>query len=277
MDMDDPLYPVWLGHSFIEDDARYFMRPPFCDVDLDAPNPWEIPDWHVATHYNQFCDISNGWKWEFIRRTKGYRSLWLEMQKKRNDLADRTVIYSAEFQVAAQSRYDLPLLGPQFDCRHSEFNFWMSEYGAQAEKPEDETVFPGQLIPALDMDAVIASVVNRNHILVRIDPWSPLGPQFEAVQKQIKLYQEDEHLRECLQLEGPMPSNRATQRLHTSKFPLYLRLLDARDQNSPHKAPWSEIIKQLETEKNINVSKDIDSVRRMHRAAIAVQIYMTGI
>lgn len=259
---------IHFDEPIIEPDAQELMTPPFSDIDRDGKNPWGLPDWRNANEYNKLSDISMlGWRWEFIRRSPSYRALWLKMQKARARYGDPYVHFVDRYEEEAMRRHGMQLTGPQFDCYHEQLGEWLVDARGDL---SDIRIFPTNAMDKLEPEAWLTSVSDKNHLLARIDPWTPLGPQLKSIEDIVKSYLDDEGDRLYILREDLREEQTKVQRRRVDKYPLYLRLIDARDRRNLQKASWSEIVKALETDIDyINI--DTDSVRRMYRKAISTQ------
>jgi hypothetical protein len=164
-------------------------------------------------------------------------------------------------------QFKLSLIGPQYDCCDAETVGFLRE--VRDEDPEDK-LLPVNAVNADICSRWVQSVKDKNRLIAEIDPWSPLDPQFDAIKETVKMYLADEVDRLRILREDLGSERRRGKRVISSKYPLYLRLLDARDKSVAELPTWPKIVEQLETE-GFGFEVDIHSVPRMYRAAIAVQ------
>ena len=233
-----------------------------------ASNPFNVLDWRDCSAYPASDELSlSQWRWEFLRRSGHYREFWQSVQKY---IADGWDPPEPELDYHVANYYLTKLIDPRLEARQLPASLFSFKHHLVYELPTPEQVDDPELIPALNAPPNYSGVSfdefmeigERERCLlamVRID--RPLKPQFTAIERAVsahrpKMSQRDERAKAA-----------SERRLLPAKFPLYARLLDARDASAPTKAGWAKIEQAVRIEPTtFNVSKD--AVRRAYRQAI---------
>ena len=262
-----------LVDEFFDSQPNLWMR-----VDLDTVNPWNLPDWRDASQYPSPDDARYGcWHWEFLRRRMDYRAVWLDYQEKlvawgrppyRKQIAEGGRLeYKMEAggpltrnqREAARFRID-SLYSPA--CRYD--LFLDSARGiptlnsiAAPDRAADEIC---QVTPAFhgDMSAFCSRAAQKAQFLIAITPTFDLNAQWDYISAEIKR----------LNLEwndGVVPREYEWAATNWQK---YLRVLDARDNTSPHSNSWEGIAEVFRNERGTTTANK-NGVRSWHRQALA--------
>jgi hypothetical protein len=221
-------------------------------------NRYGLPAWDDRSQYPSPENLTLAqWRWEFLRRTKHYRELWEEHEiiaAKPGALEGRVGTYRLGTLIDPSlnaSRVDIALLRYQkhliFQCKFT-FTEHDEDYSEKFE------------------DFIVAAEVQHS-ILAAISPRRPLAPQFATIERLIKANPPAKRSALSESLRGKVQRT-PPPRMRTDKFPVYLRLLDARDQSLPHRSTWSEIVRTFSAEKH-DFDITLDNLRRMYRQAIS--------
>jgi hypothetical protein len=213
---------------------------------VEFPNDWGVPDWRDEGQYPAPGDLTAElWRWQFIRRMQDYREAWdraapIEracLIKQREDASKVLEANSVYFRVS----------GVAFDGPD---DFWglirypMATYpNPRANTPQ---IAPGFAVPLIfqDMQAgsrstfggregvlIPKSYVRPGHAKVTFDLTAPLGPQLERAAKHLKRAQE--HYGKTHNFLSLVKSQESL-REWPKKWPLYLRVLDARNDGATY-------------------------------------------
>lgn len=108
---------------------------------------------------------------------------------------------------------------------------------------------------------------SSNGLLAMIRQDAPLKPQFAAIEAAVAAN------KAAKAVTGPKSESLTIARLHVRKYPLYLRLLDARDSSLPKRATWVAIEEVLKGENHafeINPKSILDSYEQARVAQTRV-------
>jgi hypothetical protein len=201
---------------------------------VTAPNAWRwgVPDWRDPEAYEKHR-TARQWRWEFLRRRADYREDWLlryEPSRRRwlaayqsTRLPPGVTSWEERFRhfaygsLETKERYGLvTLLDPSLDASDRLLMHVMAvtaAYFIRSAIAEDELL-------SMEKHGRSAYVFDLNE---------PIGAQIELARKNLQLMQSD------------MAVDLAQQRKHLDKWPLYLRVIDARDTG----ATWDAIERTL--------------------------------
>ncbi|MBS0252700.1 MAG: hypothetical protein JSR78_16715 [Proteobacteria bacterium] len=230
-----------------------------------AGNRYRIENWVDKRAYPSVDDLDiNGWRWEFVRRSTSYRQYWEAAHEPDAEIMFEVTGCSSP---GIKEYFDLiDLIDPRLSAKQMGDGIkWTRKnllYFIDQDPSEDE----------IDEISVAELYYNDLHsvdykekfaepgvLMATIDARQPLKPQFAAIERFIA-----NDL-----AEKSWDRNRAEMRLRNLNYPIYLRLLDARDTESPLTPSWREIAEQLSLERPSAYS--IDEVRRLHRQARETQ------
>jgi hypothetical protein len=200
----------------------------------DTRNRWGLPDW-VRGEYLKPDDSMRRWGWEFLRRRKDYRDLWLACEQRAEPAADGLLTAVTPDYEATRRRYGMSrVVDPREQLSDWNCAFLLSfkpfGYGT---------------------DWLAETQKKAGKRTVVFDLQLPLAPQLEAARVFL----------------GAMQSQRIniskSSKNRVEKWPLFLRVLDARECG----ATFATIAKTLWPE----MEKPPQSARDLHSAAQAVQ------
>jgi hypothetical protein len=201
-------------------------------VDLNSKNPWNLPDWRIPEQYPSVESTSDGaWRWEFLRRHRYYRSVWLAYQsnhdawkKVRSDGETRKKIVARWFNV------------DKLDSPARRYNQFIVPIGMTTSLYEITPAFHGHMSEFCEWAA------RKGQYLVALSPNESLTDQLASIEADIielnKVWQD-------WSVDQKPPRKPEWTRRN---FPLYLRILDALDPTHPEKAGLGSISKVLSTE-----------------------------
>lgn len=170
---------------------------------------WRIPDWRDPDDYPGEM-TRDEWRWEFLRRHEPYRHDW----RRYDEAGEELVVYIETDDGLVADRA----------CIHKYGIYFLRDPNENAAPAFVDTHGRGRVVLKTDAFYENCKQHGRNELLVRFDMTSPLGPQFDAVKKQLSDLQ---------RLYGDFKETRT----HTGKWSLYLRVLDARSSG----VKWIEI------------------------------------
>jgi hypothetical protein len=200
---------------------------------------WGLPDW-VNGEYLKPHDTMRRWGWEFLRRRKDYRELWLACEHRAEPTANGPLTAVTPDYEATRRRYNMSrVVDPRvqlsdWDCA---FLFYHS-------KPF------GYEVGYVPEQAAKANYKARKTAIM-FDLRRPLAPQLEAARDYLERIQI-----ECVGVPKS-PKNRV------EKWPLFLRVLDARECGCDVCNHRKNAVAEME--------KPPQSARDLHSAAQAVQ------
>jgi hypothetical protein len=241
---------------------------------MKAEGDWGCPDWQNRDAYPK-----NGkalkrwqWRWEFLRRTPDYRELWEERSQpdsiryvtKLNVRIDNWVhqLYNLDILIdPANSLSDFeesPFIykvGDSFrlPSRQSLKGEWFEQHGVDTADPEAKLDF---LIYYLELVGLLESSKPTDpgdlFKFFRIDLLHPINDQF----KYLKSFKESQEKEEKLsEKENDLDSKdiQFPKRLHfkkesRTKWPFYLRLIDARYQSAEPVVIFKQIQNEMEAD-----------------------------
>ncbi len=251
------------------------MTTPAWAVEFD--HEWGVPDWRDPDQYPQPADLPAGlWRWQFIRRMRNYRAAWTCAAPSQRALAvtlagdpakvldvdDRafvvsTVAYDAPVDFHGLMRYPLTSYpNPRANIPRIAggqvrgLAFRDEQGGAHSTFGGGEGVSPpGQWIPP-------------GWVQMRFDLTLPIGPQIARAEESLRraqYYYGDRY--------GFLPgvTARASSRDRQAKWPLYLRILDARNEA----ATFDEIGQTLAIGTKSSEDPKVGA-KKCHNAAIKV-------
>lgn len=184
---------------------------------------WGVPDWHNDSYYPNDL-TTDQWRWEFLRRNKDYREDWL-------------LHFFSSYQYNLKAYKNVPI--------DEGIESWEQHFSSTAEMPCSRDKYginylldPSQPSSEINLFAAqsgflvthalpdqLAQFSQDNIKLLAIDLKQPLPEQFKKAKIFLTKIQEE--------IIDKVPS----QRKHTDKWPLYLRILDAHDSGDT----WAEI------------------------------------
>ena len=192
-----------------------------------------MPNWRDESAYPSPSQTLWYWRWDFTRRRPDYRKAWQQ---------EGTIEYGGEVDV---EKLVEKFLNPNLqDSKDKQRKRLVERFGypdLEDPKNEQRKMFPGPDVRALEPEDDKKPIIELAHLrassaragehLVRVtfDIDRPLSVQIEAATGFLKSYQEDLHGK-VLQ-----------RRLHREKWPLYLRIIDARDAGET----WETIGREL--------------------------------
>lgn len=174
---------------------------------------WGVPDWREANDYPAHDELDlSGWRWEFLRRRHGYRLDWLRPDDSFGVSRGRYFqdIYGIE-----------PPANPRLSMRRIlKMNEKIKRSRKALFRPHGTSYFfrffderlSSRYAHFNELDWIVPPRPRPSDLFIRIDLQQELRPQFAALQK-------------LLEKNRWRPSVRK----HPRRWPLYLRLLDARD------------------------------------------------
>lgn len=211
-------------------------KTPETKVPLPSRSIWNVPDWHDASAYPNPKGLTlTYWRWEFLRRLKAYRDDWtahapgtyqycLSQWAKSEQKGQVLTLDHPQFRATAD--YLRAKVNPGTEQEREAFKCIraLRKYGLIGGLPNPairtpfllsfDSSFGGMYIGrGEDVEAFI----KQDHVLYEFDLTRPLGPQL--VKAKQDLLHEQLHRRE----------EKEAWRVHQRLFPLYLRVLDARD------------------------------------------------
>jgi Proteobacterial transcriptional regulator-like domain len=226
---------------------------------------WGVPDWTSADCYPSPEKTSDRvWRWEFLRRRDDYRRAWMDCSAKGIKTTEETVHAVGDDCDAARLRFGVSVIHDP--CRAMSDDlllrasvFWPI-FGVviahQSESHFQAGAFLAERHPSL-VDRGAKKLRDRAKadedaglVDYRFDLKRPLEPQLKKAKRHLQGVQEEFY------------GNRNTSRPSRERWPLYLRVLDARDAG----ASWSRITNELGFPPNSN------KARRTHELALRVQL-----
>jgi hypothetical protein len=179
---------------------------------------WGVPDWRNAAAY-EAQRSPRQWRWEFLRRRQDYREDWLmHYEPSRREapaifgnmpLPEGVTSWEdhysgiASFPDSAWKYGIAPLIDPSRTC--SEFELW-----------QFFQITPPYFLHFASRER-FQEMKDTGHALVAFDLNRPLGEQLRSAKARLKRAQ--------VELLG----SASDWRRHEDKWPLYLRVIDARD------------------------------------------------
>ena len=172
-------------------------------------NEWNVPDWKRPGEYPDEHTEDWEWRWEFIRRHKFYRECWQRYQREPEDWNRRRCNGRSRIEELTR-RLLLPRL-PHPSRRHDTHYFRIV-----MARPFCD------VMPAMsDMTDFCAEAAMKGQYLAAITPTKNLDGQWQEIKAKIA------HLSK----EWQGTSEIRDEKPNRTKFPLYLRVIDAQDKN----------------------------------------------
>ena len=204
----------------------------------DAHTRWGLPDW-VHGDYPKPSDSARRWGWEFLRRRKDYRNLWLANEHRAERTPDGPLTAVVDDYETARRRYGMSrVIDPRAPLSDWDLGQLLSF------KPF------GYGVGYRSEQAAEADEKARKKAIM-FDLRLPLAPQLEAARDYLGRIQNER------QLPVSSPKNRI------DNWPPFLRVLDARESG----ATFATITKTLWP----GSDKPAQSARDLHSAAQSVQ------
>jgi Family of unknown function (DUF6499) len=185
-----------------------------------------VPDWRDAAAYPSPDELTlEQWRWEFLRRNHDYR---------RDYFRD-----SDSFGAESRARYFervYHILHP-FDPMQSVRSILSDSADGSIFGPSFEAVFVESRLQhwycdMYELKSRVLSDAEPHHLFIRVDLKRPLEPQFHALKQIAKNAQRSWN-------GGKINVRRA----HKRNWPLYLRVLDARDAGASYATIARELLK----------------------------------
>lgn len=252
-------------HEFVRDCGAY--------VDYWGPDPGpnvlRIPSWENPGEYP--IDLSHAqWRWEFLRRSREYIETWRQFQTDRQDPAliekrpCRVPWYHLDRPInpclrAEELSHKSVAYAGRTAVRHKPIPYQSSfDYDVF-----DDCPFGG------DVEALLNDAAQWDALICVVRLYEPIDFQLD----QIRSIYNDQITPMHRLLHKKLP------KLHTSKFPLYLRVLDAQTRYSEDdehvRASWSNVTARLASE-NLSFVVNSDSVRDTYDQATQIAEEICG-
>ena len=243
-------------------------------------NPYNVPDWRDQSTYSKLSSLTpSECRWEFLRRDASYRAFWdstMELIADGWETEPELDYYVADYYI--NKLVDPRLLATEFSRRVlSGADYIVRDVSHHDEDPvnqinddmADERHVLGMLQTAKEaaayanlqrksefrtLDEFVQYGEHVNGMLTMIRTDRPLKPQFAAIERLVAVH------RPLAPGVNPRTKAASAPRPRAEKFPLYLRLLDARDRTSPYHASWSEITRVL-SKQVTNITMDVHTIR----------------
>lgn len=231
------------------------------DASIDqknSENPWNVPDWRSADAYPRSEKTADWiWRWEFLRRREDYRLIWLDYQDNRTEWHAKGQDGLSKHD-RETDRFGLSsLLSPSLRASTLTEPF-MSDFDLC-------TVTP----PICDPVRFFEEAKRKGQFVVAITPDLRITEQLNKIRRQIEQILADpwdgDLLEENPDAPSAQPSLEVLRRRHVEKYPLYLRLLDARA--TDQKPSWQEIARVLDDEDEFG-GRNVRTIQRDYDAAI---------
>lgn len=186
-----------------------------------------VPDWEDPTAYPETDDLdSQLWRWQFLRRREDYREDWLYWAPRTHDSqffrCQKIGPEHLEFQARMPGAFDkyslFALLNPANPCPF--YLRFLPTFG-YIETGRGLSYYRGGKLTELDLP--------EGTVAVTFDLTQPLKPQLARVKRAL------------VELQERRAGRRVERRRHPEKWPLYLRVLDARDAG----ATWETIASKI--------------------------------
>ena len=178
---------------------------------------WGVPDWRDSETYPKGDELSaNEWRWEFLRRREDYREDWLlhaESSYRNREIARQV----------HEKGHEYPVIPPDSLGFGAHMPGCEDKYGVcfllNPASPKFRLgLFPqtyGSVIGDVAR-GVLPSLEAKGRVAIMFDLNKPLGPQIEQAKRTFT----------WVQAEFDSVGER---RKHSTKWPFYLRVIDARD------------------------------------------------
>lgn len=205
--------------------------------------PRGIPDWRNPKNYdydevesgkNISLDLIRYWKWQFIRRCPKYQYHWLQYDKNREswEVFNKNEL-TIEEKVSIFYNYDY--LEDPNNYRRSPFM-------------EVQSLTTLKCVPTSELsilNTVLFHASLMNDYVAVINPNLPLKSQFDQIKSDVKNWKEETN--DGLIEQGKAPLEDTRQKFNN--YPLFIRLLDARQDLKSGKPPtWEVIAKHIKKE-----------------------------
>lgn len=245
----------------------------FARTQPNPGNPYNLPDWRQQGEYPTCGDLtSTQWRWEFLRRSEGYREFWnfnmevIGPSGEANSCLDHhiTDYYLTQLVDPQLRAIDAPREALNF-APYVVFRITTSEDLENAADGDqvasdafDENFILRQILSPVQaaayrdskrthsfrsLEDFIEFGHSSNGLLAMIRQDAPLKPQFAAIEAAVA---SNKAAKAVIAAKTKSPT---IARLHVRKYPLYLRLLDARDSSLPKQAKWADIERVLKSER----------------------------
>ena len=206
----------------------------------DARTRWGLPDWESTKDYPDPGESMQLWGWEFLRRRDDYRAIWTACEERAEAPSPGAVRTAMADDYAAMRRdygmsrvIDATARLPAWLLHQL---MWLGPYGYE--------------VAYRSMESADADAADHKHAIM-FDLKLPLAPQLQAARACLEFMQRE---------LGDTPSS---PKPRPEIWPLYLRVLDARDCG----ATFAKIAATLWPD----LDKNAQSARDLHVAAQAVQ------
>jgi hypothetical protein len=239
-----------------------------------TPNQWNTPDWREADSYPKPKELSMTlWRWEFLRRRADYRLDWEEFAKRSYewDLAQSADPSHESYQKPIPKPDD-PEFRASILClayeslKRPELNPVFTEALRRYEKYDLGIGLPNPRIrvpPRLSFDAKYVGMIEGP-----LDGSSKLSlTDTEVMFKYDLSLPLEGQLRFVSMLLGKMQTHaygkNITRRAQIEKWPLYLRVLDAREQDAPYQMVGEVLLGDV-------IGEDFDQMAFISRLSIVI-------
>lgn len=209
---------------------------------IEFQNEWGVPDWHDESQYPAPGDLpAELWRWQFIRRMGDYREAW-----------DRAAPMEAALymEVTSEGRTLASELGMPVPPHYRGFHVGMVpvDHPEQFREliryqllgwPNPRTNLPtgtllyrdnlgGAGLAIAEADGVVTrnTYIKPHHARVSFDLAAPLEPQLTRVTRALRQLQSAQGEQFGFAAEV---NTKGKQRVRDDRWPLYLRVLDARN------------------------------------------------
>jgi hypothetical protein len=251
------------------------------NVKSTSHQDWGVPDWRDRKAYEALKNLNiNEFRWEFTRRHGEYRTLWSEFDCIRNSNPKSSEIRLLEhdFNYRAIESFGFHLYRPHHNAH--QLSVGDSLVDPRIKCQFDTMFFPSVHIYdySVEFDNWVLDGIEQNDIFVRIDPSKPIHPQCEGIEAYFKSKMADEDERWQLFVLDERPRTRSGQRHRVDKYPLYLRLLDARakDREKPARLVDIQTVLVAEGEIEANTLDCDDQIKQLCRQARRAQDKIVG-
>jgi len=239
-------------------------------------NPFNVKNWADIDCYPAPEELSLAqWRWEFLRRDKGYRDFWISTQRliNRGWETESELDYHVGSMFCLNRLIDPTLEAHDGDTRLFTYRYHMARWLADPNFGDEEIELanahppppPGISSPELTVQNFIEDVSwDEEVLLVAIRPRNLLKPQLSAISQICRARIKDRGI----QQQDVDLDKAARIRLRPEKYRDYLRVLDARDAMGPFDSSWKAIAKRFSQER---AGMTIDRARGLHKQAIETQ------
>lgn len=222
---------------------------------------WNLPDWKTSDLYPETEQRTKlEWWWEFTRRRPDYRELWTTASAKQ-DIRNGTVT-SDDYRSLRKHFHLSRVLDPALDANHEDL-WWrinratgLHEEIASGGWDDFESFQHKDLFE--QRNKRLEADQRHKIVTYRFDLSLPIGPQIKAAE--IMLQEEQGHR------VGAVP----VPKTNRSKFPLYLRALDAREQGATY-AEMTDVFWPDRRDADHGAVKRATSARDVYVAAVRLR------